>query len=177
MKNLWAMAREGSLGFAPDARSYSHVADFIDATGYGGIKKGSFNEAIPENFWYEALDFSNYLNYENHAEKLHLKNIASEIGNNPFNAPVGAIIVVHGVPGTAHIQEDDISVRGEGGSFYNGGMMSYGGSYDFPTDTVRGIYVPTKCSTATQNMLPFFVDHLTTERNAAENSLENLAQN
>ena len=126
------MAREGSVGFAPDARSYSHVADFIDATGYGGIKKGHFNDAIPEHFWSEPLDFANYVNYDSRSKNLNLKNIAPELGNNPYNAPVGSIIVVEGDPGTSHIWEDDISVRGEGSSFYNGGMMDYGGSFDFP---------------------------------------------
>jgi len=176
MQNLWAMAREGSVSFVPDARSYSHVADFIDAAGFGGIKKGSFNEVIPEYFWYETVDFSNFLNHDENAAKLNLKNIASELGYNPYNAPVGSIIVVHGVPGTAHVQEDDISVRGEGDSFYNGGQMIYGGRYDFPTDRVLGIYVPTKCSVAAQNMLPFFVDHLATERKVTENSIVDLAQ-
>ena len=50
------------------------------------------------------------------------------IGNNPYDAPLGAIIVVKGAPGTSHVVDDDISVRGEGESFYNGGQMGYGGS-------------------------------------------------
>ena len=40
MKALEHIARSASVGFAPDGKSYSHVADFIDAVGYGGIKKG-----------------------------------------------------------------------------------------------------------------------------------------
>ena len=62
MKGLWAMAREGSVGYTPDSRSYSHVADFIDAAGYGGIIKGSFNDFIPEQYWSETLDFASFLN-------------------------------------------------------------------------------------------------------------------
>lgn len=127
MKILFTMAQEGSVGYAPDARSYSHVADFIDAAGYGGIKKGTFNQVIPRSYWSEALDFADFLNFDKNAEHLNLKNIGPEIGNNPYDAPIGSIIVVEGVPGSSHVTEDDISVRGEGESFYNGGQMSYGG--------------------------------------------------
>lgn len=47
MDTLKQEAKEGSIGFSIDGRSYSHVADFIDASGYGGIQKGGFNDAIP----------------------------------------------------------------------------------------------------------------------------------
>ena len=47
MEALEAEAKAGSQGYAPDGRCYSHVADYIDATGYGGIAKGGFNDAIP----------------------------------------------------------------------------------------------------------------------------------
>ena len=62
MKGLFEMARLGSEGFAPDAHSYLHIADFIDAAGYGGIKKAGFNDALPEQYWYEPLDFASFLN-------------------------------------------------------------------------------------------------------------------
>ena len=51
MDALKQEAKEGSLGFSNDGHSYSHVADFIDASGYGGIQKGGFNEAIPQGYW------------------------------------------------------------------------------------------------------------------------------
>lgn len=62
MDSLKAEAYAGSVGYAPDGRCYSHVADFIDATGYGGIQKGGFNDAIPSDYWAEAHDFADYLN-------------------------------------------------------------------------------------------------------------------
>ena len=53
------------------------MADFIDATGYGGIQKGGFNDAIPSGYWAEAHSFANYLNKDNNAKELGLKNIQS----------------------------------------------------------------------------------------------------
>ena len=75
MNNLKAYAKADSIGKYPDGRCYSHVADYIDATGYGGILKGGFNDAIPSAYWAEAHDFADYLNMDNNAEKLGLKNI------------------------------------------------------------------------------------------------------
>ena len=168
MQALMHTARLGSLGFEPDGKPYSHVADFIDATGYGGIKKGGFNEAIPAYYWSDTLDFAEYLNYSKNAASLGLKNIGPEIGNNPYNAPEGAIVVIHNVIGTTFAPMDDISVKGPGDAFYNGGLMGYGGSHGFPTYRTRGIFVPIKCSSAPKNMLPFFADHLDVERNEAD---------
>ena len=34
-------------GKRPDGRCYSHVANYIDETGYGGISKNGFDAAIP----------------------------------------------------------------------------------------------------------------------------------
>lgn len=62
MNNLKTEAKAGSVGYAPDGRCYSHFADFIDATGYGGIKKGGFNDAISSDYWTEAKKFAEYLN-------------------------------------------------------------------------------------------------------------------
>ena len=55
-------AREDSEGKYPEGRCYSHVADYIDSIGYGGIAKGGFNDAIPSDYWEEAHDFADYLN-------------------------------------------------------------------------------------------------------------------
>ena len=62
MDNLKAEAKRHSEGKAPDGMCYSHVADYIDATGYGGIQKNGFNDAIPPAYWGEAHDFADYLN-------------------------------------------------------------------------------------------------------------------
>lgn len=75
MANLKAIAQQGSSGFTPDGHSYSHVADFIDAVGYGGILKGGFNDAIPSDFWSVARNFSDFLNTGGHAFKFGLVNI------------------------------------------------------------------------------------------------------
>ena len=147
MDNLKAEAKAGSAGYSPDGRCYSHVADFIDATGYGGIQKGGFNDAIPSAYWAEAHDFADYLNTGDNAAKLGLKNISSQVGGNPYNAPPGSIVVVAaGAPGTANPTAGDIAVKGDGDHFYNGGEMGYGGAAGFPTSKTLGIYVPTVCS-------------------------------
>ena len=128
---------------------YTHVADYIDATGYGGIKPGGFNNAIPPAYYQYARDFADYLNQGSNAAKLCLKNIKSECGNNPYNAPAGSILVVRpNSPGTANPVAGDIAVVGGGGTFWNGGAMGYGGSANFPpgNDFVLGIYVPTACA-------------------------------
>ena len=75
MDHLKLEAYNGSYGYAPDGRCYAHVADFIDATGYGGIAIGGFNDAIPSAYWAEAHDFADYLNKDGNAERLGLKNI------------------------------------------------------------------------------------------------------
>ena len=53
--------------------------------------------------------------------------------------------------------------------------MRYGGEHGFPTHMTRGIFVPTKCSQATPNMLPFFAEHL--KRNTDESVGLNLQHN
>jgi len=142
MQNLVKVARADSQGRRPDGRCYSHVADYIDKVGYGGIAKNGFNNAIPSQYWAEARQFAEYLNAGG-ASKLGLQNI----GGNPYNAPAGAIVVVRaGTPGTAHPTAGDISVA-DSGKFWNGGDMGFGGSSTFNSGNyVLGVYVPTKCS-------------------------------
>ena len=77
MNNLKNYSKSQSVGKYPDGRCYSHVADYIDATGYGGISKGGFNNAIPAAYWPEAHDFADYLNMNNNAARLGMQNIAS----------------------------------------------------------------------------------------------------
>ena len=147
MDRIKNYAKSQSVGRRPDGRCYSHVADYIDATGYGGIKKGGFNKAIPSAYWPEAKDFAIYLNQNNNAARLGLKNIGPEVGNNPYNAPPGAIVVVApNSPGTRNPTAGDITVKGDGNAFYNGGEMGYGGASGFPTSKTLGIFVPVSCS-------------------------------
>lgn len=146
MNNLLNVAYQDSHGKRPDGRCYSHVANYIDETGYGGIQKGGFDSAIPPAYWSEAHDFADYLNKNGNAARLGLKNLGL---NNPYNAPAGSIVVVRaGTPGTANPTAGDIAVAGGGGAFWNGGAMGYGGSGNFgPGNTyVLGIYVPTRCA-------------------------------
>ena len=75
MDNLKHEAKSNSVGKYPDGRCYSHVADYIDAVGYGGIAKGGFNDAIPSAYWAEAHDFADYLNKDGNAERLGMKNV------------------------------------------------------------------------------------------------------
>jgi len=126
-----------------------HVSNYIDQVGYGGICKGCFDAKIPSAYWAEAHQFADYLNMGSNAANLKLKNIQSSVSNNPYNAPLGSIVVVRaGTPGTAHPTAGDIAVKGSGSYFWNGGSMGYGGSGNFPSSNtyVLGIYVPTQCA-------------------------------
>ena len=62
MNSMESYAGANSRGKYPDGRCYSHVADYIDAVGYGGISKGGFNDAIPSAYWQYAYQFAEYLN-------------------------------------------------------------------------------------------------------------------
>ena len=100
MTRLESIARVDSTGRRPDGKCYSHVADYIDASGYGGINKGGFNAAIPPSYWAEAHDFADYLNKNGNAARLGLRKL---ILTNPYNAPSGSIVVVRaGTPGTVN---------------------------------------------------------------------------
>jgi len=147
-KNLNNVAEKDSKGKSPDGQCYSHVADYIDAVGYGGIDKGGFNDAIPPAYWQYAYQFAEYLNTGDNAAELCLENVQSKYSNNPYKAPTGTIVVVRaGTPGTANPVAGDIAVVGDGDYFWNGGEMGYGGSSNFPpsNDYVLGIYAPTAC--------------------------------
>lgn len=154
MNNIASHASSDSQGKHPDGRCYSHVADYIDAVGYGGICTGCFDSKIPSSYWAEAHQFADYLNAGSNAANLHLKNIQSSVSNNPYNAPVGALVVVRaGTPGTVNPTAGDIAVKGGGSYFWNGGSMGYGGSGNFPSSNtyVLGIFVPTQCHNALAN--------------------------
>lgn len=146
--SLNSYAKKYSQGKSPDGMCYSHVADYIDATGYGGIDKGGFNDAIPPAYWQYAYQFAEYLNKGSNAADLCLENVQGKYSNNPYKAPTGTILVVRaGTPGTANPVAGDIAVVGDGDYFWNGGEMGYGGSSNFPSnnDYVLGIYAPTEC--------------------------------
>ena len=123
MNSLKSVSYSDSKGKSPDGYCYSHVADYIDAVGYGGIDKGGFDDAIPPQYWTYAYQFAEYLNTGSNAADLCLKNIQSSVSNNPYKAPSGAIVVVRaGTPGTANPVAGDIAVA-DPDDFYNGGMM------------------------------------------------------
>lgn len=142
MDRMYNHARANSVGYAPDGRCYFHVANFIDAVGYGLIGVNGFNAAIPSAYHAEARQFAEYLNQNNNAARLGMRRLNLD---NPYLAPRGAIVVVRaGTPGTAHPTAGDIAIATGYGLFYNGGEMGYGGSQNFyPGNTyVLGIYVP-----------------------------------
>ena len=147
MDRIESIARADSQGRHPDGRCYSHVSDYIDKSGYGGIAKYGFDSAIPSAYWAEAHDFADYLNKNGNAARLGMTKMSL---SNPYQAPKGAIVVVRaGTPGTSNPTAGDIAIKGSGSSdFWNGGAMGYGGSGNFPPGNtyVLGIYEPTKCS-------------------------------
>lgn len=145
---ITSIAKKDSQGKSPDGMCYSHVADYIDASGYGGINKGGFDDAIPSAYWQYAYQFAEYLNTGNNAANLCLENVQKKYSNNPYKAPTGTIVVVRaGTPGTANPVAGDIAIVGDGDYFWNGGEMGYGGSQNFPSSNnyVLGIYAPTSC--------------------------------
>ena len=86
-----------------------------------------------------------------------MKNVQSSKGNSPFNADPGSIVVVAaGAPGTSNPTAGDITVKGDGDAFYNGGEMSYGSAADFPTKYTLGIFVATQCA-ANGNFAAFMI--------------------
>lgn len=100
MSRLHDVAKSDSKGKSPDGYCYSHVSDYIDETGYGGIDQNGFDDAIPSAYWTYAYQFAEYLNTGSNAADLDLKNIQSSLSNNPYDAPSGAIVVVRaGTPG------------------------------------------------------------------------------
>ena len=54
-------------------------------------------------------------------------------------------MVKAGTPGISNSKIGDISVKGDGNTFYNGGEMWYGWPPNFPTDMTLGIFVPLEC--------------------------------
>lgn len=146
MQRLEATAKAYASGRRPLGHCYAKVADYIDASGYGGIKKGGFDAAIPPAYYAYAHDFADYLNKDGNAARLSLAKLDC---TNPYKAPEGSIVVVRaGTPGTADPKAGDIVVKGGGDHFYNDGEMGYGGSSNFPPGNtfVLGVYAPTKCS-------------------------------
>ena len=98
--NLLSVSKKDSEGKSPDGMCYSHVADYIDAVGYGGINKNGFDDAIPPAYWQYAYQFAEYLNTGNNAANLCLENVQKKYSNNPYSAPSGTIVVVRaGTPG------------------------------------------------------------------------------
>lgn len=149
MGRILSIAAANSRGKHPDGRCYSHVSQYIDQSGYGGIRKNGFDSAIPSAYWAEAHMFAEYLNKGGNAKRLGLQNVQHTYGNNPYKADPGSIVVVRaGTPGTRNPTAGDIAVKGQGSSFWNGGSMGYGGSGNFPSSNnyVLGIFVPIKCS-------------------------------
>lgn len=142
MRRLLDVARAGSAGKPIDGFCYLHVSTYIATVGYGAIKPGGFQAAIPPAYYAEARMFAAYANRGANARRLGLQRLPI---TNPYLAPPGAIVVVRaGTPGTHHPTAGDIAVVGGSGHFYNGGEMRYGGPGKFPpgNDFVLGIYVP-----------------------------------
>ena len=138
-----AYCRSQSERHRPDGRCYFHVANFIDAMGYGGIAKNGFNNCVGSQYHRYAYQFHSAIG----AGRCGLKDVKEQYGNNPYNAPRGALVVVSaGTPGTAHPKAGDIAVAAGGGRFWNGGDMRYGGKdYDY-SGKLLAIYVPESCN-------------------------------
>lgn len=143
MNEFEAYSRRKSEGRRPDGRCYFHVANFIDAMGYGGIKKNGFNSCVGSQYHSYAYQFHSAIG----SGKCGLKDVKEQYGNNPYNAPRGALVVVKaGTPGTAHPVAGDIAVASGDGRFWNGGNMAYGGKNHEYAGQLLAIYVPSTCT-------------------------------
>ena len=142
LQEFEAYCRSKSVTNRPDGRCYFHVANFIDAMGYGGISKNGFNSCVGSQYHKYAYQFHSAIGNG----KCGLKNVKDKYDNNPYNAPRGALVVVSaGTPGTAHPVAGDIAVASGDGRFWNGGNMAYGGaSYNYK-GKLLAIYVPASC--------------------------------
>jgi D-alanyl-D-alanine carboxypeptidase len=148
---LLEAARKDSIGNRPDGKCYEHVADYIDAVGFGKIG-GSGNPNVStvfSGYTSEAHEFADFLNQNGNASKYGLINLLDANPNmSPYQAPAGSVVVVSaGSPGTRHPTAGDISVADGKGSFYNGGEMALGGASSWNGSKagggkVLGIYVP-----------------------------------
>jgi peptidoglycan hydrolase-like protein with peptidoglycan-binding domain len=142
MARLLSHARGQAAGRRPMGWCYREVSKYIDAVGFGRIGRGQFDAKIPPAYWGYARNFAEYLNQGNNAARLGIKNLGL---NNPYDAPAGAIVVVApGTPGTRHATAGDIAVAAGDGTFYNDGVMGYGGREAWPPARggVLGIYAP-----------------------------------
>ena len=87
-------------------------------------KKNGFNNCVGSQYHAYAYQFHSAIG----SGKCGLKDVKEQYGNNPYNAPRGALVVVKaGTPGTAHPVAGDIAVASGDGRFWNGGNMAYGG--------------------------------------------------
>ena len=142
MNKFEAYSRRQSEGHRPDGQCYKHVANFIDAMGYGGIKKNGFNSCVDFKFHRYAYQFHSAIG----SGRCGLKDVKEKYGNNPYNAPRGAIVVVNAdTPGTRHPVAGDIAVASGDGRFWNGGSMGYGGKNHNYAGQLLAIYVPSTC--------------------------------
>lgn len=153
MAALLQTARTASEGRSPDGRCYTHVANFLDRTGFGKVARDGFNAAVPAAYWPEARNFAEYANQPGKLEQLGLQRLDTALTppiRSPYDPriPAGAVVVVPAVqdgvrtPGTAHATAGDIAVADGKGRFFNGGEMSYGPPASFPPGNLLGIYVP-----------------------------------
>ena len=148
MNKFEAYSRRQSEGRRPDGRCYFHVANFIDAMGYGGITKNGFNNCVGSQYHAYAYQFHSAIG----SGKCGLKDVKEQYGNNPYNAPRGALVVVKaGTPGTAHPVAGDIAVASGDGRFWNGGNMAYGGKNHEYAGQLLAIYVPSTCTSSSKN--------------------------
>ena len=80
------------------------------------------------------------------------EDVKEQYGNNPYNAPRGAIVVVNAdTPGTRHPVAGDIAVASGDGRFWNGGNMAYGGKNHEYAGQLLAIYVPSTCTSSSKN--------------------------
>ncbi|HEU4408484.1 MAG TPA: hypothetical protein VFS43_24695 [Polyangiaceae bacterium] len=122
-------------------RCFEYVWDYLWRSGYGKIDEYNDAPDMPSAY---ARNFAEYMNQGNNAATWGLQRLPI---NNPYDAPVGAVVVVAaGSPGTAHPTAGDIAIAAGGGRFINDGPnMGYGGSRQAFVNgggKVLGIYAP-----------------------------------
>lgn len=139
MREVVAYADRHHSG-ASTGRCFEYVWRYLTSSTYGRLTDWNDARDMPSAY---ARNFAEYMNVKANADLWDLQRLPID---NPYDAPVGAVVVVApGSPGTSHPTAGDIAIAAGGGRFINDGPnMSYGPRAAFKASggRVLGVFVP-----------------------------------
>ena len=131
---------ESHNGGASRGQCFNYVWRYVTSSGYGLLNEHGDAADMESG---EARNFAEYMNLKANADLWDLRRLPI---TNPYDAPVGAVVVVAaGSPGTSHPTAGDIAIAAGNGRFINDGPnMSYGSKATFLArgGKLLGAYVP-----------------------------------